>query len=733
VSKGHAKGCGSPGKRPWHRWKDLQEQLPTEDEVRGWWRRLPGSNVGVALGPVSGVVRLDVDGPGGEKLLQEWSGGDLPPTLEFTSGRPNGGRGLLYAIPPGVVFQTTTHAPVDKQELRFQAKGAQTVLPPSRHPDGPRYEWVPGRSPFEIPLAPAPRWVVERWGARGNGAAGERKGTEPLGEDEPIHEGNRDTRLTSLAGTMRRRRMGYEEIAAALLVADGRRCRPPLGDEVVRKIATSVCRYKPTDTALLTVSQSGRLPGGASVGSVGRRAPIRPLPPYQPFPLEALPPVLDEYVAAAAQAIGCDPALVALPALAAAAGAVGNARALVLKKGWTEPAVVWAMTVAESGGHKSPAYAAAVNPLMELQCDDLDAYRDAVQAYNNELSEWTARPKDERGDKPEEPREPPSYVASDTTIETLGELLRDAPKGLLVARDELDGWFQSFTRYKKGGGSDRAGWLELHRAGTLRVDRITRERGRLVVRRACASVAGTIQPAVLARALDQEALQAGLGARFLLAMPPRRRRVWTECELPDELAGRYRQLLRALVALPVENVTRRLPLFLGLSLSAKEAWVRFFNEWGQVQHEAEGEQASAFAKIEAYAPRLALLHHVVRHAARGENDRRSVLQDSMVAGIALARWFANELTRVYAMLREGEEERQTRKLVEWIAEHGEPAGDRPGVRRITVRALQQSNSRRWPSREAAEVGLEALAGLALGRWVEGPAPRRAGTGRAGSS
>jgi hypothetical protein len=82
-----------------------------------------------------------------------------------------------------------------------------------------------------------------------------------------------------------------------------------------------------------------------------------------------------------------------------------------------------------------------------------------------------------------------------------------------------------FHAYKgRGGNTDRPHWLELHRAGTLRVDRLTRERGPLAVRRACCSITGTIQPQVLAHALDEEALAAGLGARFPLAMPRARKR-----------------------------------------------------------------------------------------------------------------------------------------------------------------------------------------------------------------
>src|SRR5262249_43822834 len=129
VSKGHGKGCGSPGKRPWHTWKEFQDRLPTVAEVKGWWQQLPNSNFGAALGPVSGMVRIDREGEAAERQLQEISGGDLPPTWEFKSGRADGtGRGLLYAIPDGVVFKTTPQFLQDG-ELRFQAKGAQTVLP----------------------------------------------------------------------------------------------------------------------------------------------------------------------------------------------------------------------------------------------------------------------------------------------------------------------------------------------------------------------------------------------------------------------------------------------------------------------------------------------------------------------------------------------------------------------------------------------------------------------------
>src|SRR5262249_17422787 len=149
-------------------------------------------------------------------------------------------------------------------------------------------------------------------------------------------------------------------------------------------------------------------------------------------------------------------------------------------------------------------------------------------------------------DGAEEPARPPAFVTTNCTIEALARLLRDTPKGLLVARDELDGWFRSFTRYQKGGGSDRPDWQQLYQAGVLLNARGSQDE-RLAVRGAAASVTGTIQPNTLAAALDQDAREAGLGARLLLAMPPARRRVWTEADVSQGALDRWQGLLRDLL------------------------------------------------------------------------------------------------------------------------------------------------------------------------------------------
>jgi hypothetical protein len=147
--------CGNPGKVPLVKWKVYQTRAPTEAEVRGWVKKWFAGNLGAALGA---HLRLDVEGPLGEAELARQSGGTLPETWEFTSGR---GRGLLFAVPEGVELRTTHKPLAVGQELRLQGLGAQTVLPPSLHYSGRRYTWLPGRAPGEIPAAEAPAWMVE--------------------------------------------------------------------------------------------------------------------------------------------------------------------------------------------------------------------------------------------------------------------------------------------------------------------------------------------------------------------------------------------------------------------------------------------------------------------------------------------------------------------------------------------------------------------------------------------
>lgn len=478
------------------------------------------------------------------------------------------------------------------------------------------------------------------------------------------------------------------------------------------------------DRERLAARHKQEAPARNGDGKQQRAKKPRTLEAYQPFPVDALPAPIREYVRQAAAALCCDPAYVALPALTVAASLIGNTRTIRLKRGWEEPMILWTAVVGESGTLKSPAYAKAVAYLFRLQKRLRADYKQALARYQEQLEQHKAakrRAKEGKGPDPGDPSEEPllrRVICSDTTIEKLAEILEDNPRGTLVARDELSAWLGSFARYKaKGAGSDLPNWLEMFRAGTVIVDRKTGERRQLFVERAAVSVTGTIQPGVLMRALTPEHLEAGLPARLLPAMPVAPRKKWSETEVAPEVEAAYHDALDRLLALDFgcNGKGEKVPHALQLSPEAKEAWVEFYNWWAGEQASAEGELAAALSKLEAYAARFALLHHVVSSVGWREDDLVPIKVESVRAGIALCLWFAAEARRIYATLSETDEDRATRKLVEHIQA-------RDGS--ISARELQRSNSRKYPSVEHAEAALEALAAAEVGFWDEAhPSPR----------
>jgi hypothetical protein len=231
VGKAHGRRCSSPGKAPLVAWKDYQDRPPTEADVRVWWTSWPNANVGVVLGPVSGLVGVDLDGPAGEELLHEVSRDDLPDTLSFRTGK---GRRLLYALPRGVVVGNRTFAR-EGGELRVLSGGTISVMPPSVHRTGRKYRWSARRGPDDLEPAPAPTWLSR---------PGVEVVTEASEVGAPIHWGQRNSRLFRIACALRRHGCTAEEILSAVQVVN-RRCVPPLDAGELREIMASAARYRP--------------------------------------------------------------------------------------------------------------------------------------------------------------------------------------------------------------------------------------------------------------------------------------------------------------------------------------------------------------------------------------------------------------------------------------------------------------------------------------------------------
>ncbi|NCX99679.1 MAG: DUF3987 domain-containing protein, partial [Planctomycetia bacterium] len=229
---------------------------------------------------------------------------------------------------------------------------------------------------------------------------------------------------------------------------------------------------------------------------------------------------------------------------------------------------------------------AALAFIRRRQDDAFHDYRAAVADFEREKREH------DRGSRRRdaEPTEPPArpvaerFIVDDVTIEGLGPILEQNPRGVFLARDELSGWLD-FDRYSGGrGGGEAARWLSLYNAGPLTVDR--KLTGTLYVPSASVSIFGGIQPKTLARALGQRHIDNGLAQRFILASPPRRMKAIPTADVGFATIEAVRSMFDTLGALPA--AADGFPKVIDLEPEAADAWEAFYNAHAREQFAATG-------------------------------------------------------------------------------------------------------------------------------------------------
>lgn len=449
---------------------------------------------------------------------------------------------------------------------------------------------------------------------------------------------------------------------------------------------------------------------------------------WRTFPVEVLPEPILGFVVASAAAMRCDPALVALPMLAALASAIGSSRSLLAKPGWFAPSILWTAVVAESGSMKSPAIKAALQFLRAIESrahrehESAEAeHLSATERFKAEHAKWKQQPPGSETEEPTPPVPPVArrYLAADATVEALAPILRENPRGVLLQRDELAGWFGSFNQYSSGKGADEAKWLSAYNGEEMLVDRRTGFPRTIRVPHALVSVTGGIQPGVLSRQMGKEHRESGLLARFLLCCPPREPKLWTDAAVDDATHIAVRDVFDGLIALePAANPEGEpVPMTVRLSGPARDLFKAFYNAHNLETAELSGDLAAAWSKLEETPARLALVLHCVRFVS-GDNVEPLVCDaDTMAAALRLTDWFKHEVRRVYAILAgESPAVSNRRKLVDWIAKRGG---------RVRVSDVY-TNYRPLKDSGAAEKSLAELVGAGLGEWQEQPAGSRGG-------
>ena len=113
-------------------WAIYAAQMPSPEEQERWLRAFPDANIGLPLGPQSGVVALDVDSD--DPRVLDMLLKIMPPPLWKRVGK----KGAVFAFKYN--GERTYRIKDEDNNTIFEllSRGAQVVLPPSIHPDTQR-------------------------------------------------------------------------------------------------------------------------------------------------------------------------------------------------------------------------------------------------------------------------------------------------------------------------------------------------------------------------------------------------------------------------------------------------------------------------------------------------------------------------------------------------------------------------------------------------------------------
>lgn len=433
---------------------------------------------------------------------------------------------------------------------------------------------------------------------------------------------------------------------------------------------------------------------------------------FEPFPIDLLPGVVSAFIREAALATHCDPAAVALPAITTISAAIGNARRLRLKKRWLEPSVIWGAIVGKSGSRKSPANELTLGYLEQWEAEqekwygaDMAEYERHDHAFQVVFAKWK---KAAQGEPPEKPHKPvlKRIIVHDATVEALGQRFANNPRGLLLNRDELSGFFGGMDCYKSSAGhADESCYLAMHGARPLHIDRVSRDGVR--VKNAALSICGAITQEVLALQLTPIRFASGLAARFLFVMPPAKLVKWSDADISDLTDDAFGQMIQKLLSL--ETDSDGAPILMRLSGEARERFIAFHDELEISIFESDnGRLSAAWSKQVGYSARLALIITLIRWADSFDDvPPEAVDGDSMRRAIELTRWFNRETDRVYGCLWESEERRHLDDLVNILKHHSGAA---------TIRELMKGPGRRqWKNKDECDADFTKLITAKLAR------------------
>ncbi|MHB2017731.1 MAG: DUF3987 domain-containing protein [Candidatus Xenobia bacterium] len=763
--------CGSvSGKHP--RLGAWTEKATTDQQIiRGWWKRWPNSNVGIAVG-LSGLVMVDLDSP--EALT--WASQHLPHTpVRVRSGRVGGGAHLYYRKPAGAVGNKA-HITINgvKMAIDIRADNGNAVGPGSRHKSGSIYvgdgeRWtseavasLPVFDPSWFPAPEPPAAQPSRISLLRAAPDALDRARAYLASVPPAVQGSGGDQHTFVMACKVVRGFGLSRGDAFSVLSEwNSRCSPPWSDQGLLSKIDGALKYgeepmghmlaeqratvSPISNGRIAVPDAPSPPAPHHPQEASEWGPVVPLGQraVPDFPVNALPQPLLRFVRDVSEAMQTPTDLAALMSIAVCGSAIAKKVEIWCPQGYAEACNLWALAVLPPGERKSPIMKEASAPLLEFEARQAMQLKNVIREAARKrtiseqriktLAEKAAKTDDdaERGRYVEQIRQleaelptvpvAPTLCVSDVTPERLTKLLADNGGRLAVLSAEGELIQIAGGRYSKDGAANIEALLKGFSGDDIRIDRVGQEP--VLVHHPALTMGFCVQPDVLAgMTRRQEFKGRGFLGRFIYAVPNSRIGHRLVCPEPlgDEVRYSYAQLVQRLLDIipDVGPDNKPRPHRLHLSAGAREIYLEFV-AWCEARMRPGAELAEFKdwgGRLAGLTARLCGVLHVVAVTDRPWST--PVSEATVCSAIGIAQYAIHHAIAAYEMADESGR-KTAHKILDWIREEKKRSFN---LREAWLRVRSQS----YPKSEDVAPVLKALEDHGFVRELEQPRPSSKG-------
>ena len=338
------------------------------------------------------------------------------------------------------------------------------------------------------------------------------------------------------------------------------------------------------------------------------------------FPTDIFPTQIQDLIKDAEKTIGFNSDYLSTGILSICATALGNSVNLFNGSYASQP-ILWLAIIGRQGIGKTHPLKFAKEPIEKKDKQNYLEFQNLLQNYESQ---------EKKGSKPKYK----NTILTDFTPEKLAETLQYNEKGVLIFKDELIGWINSFDQYKKGG--DQQKYLEFFNGGTLTVDRVSKDPIR--VEKTNVNILGGLQPKKLKELASDGRNDDGFLSRVLFVYPTNLK--------PNLFSG------KAIKDIHVENYNR---FILNLydappsTINTTDTQIKIYQQW---QHKKVKDcfnddiETAIQAKLETYVWRLALIIEMMQQSSI--NEFKEKLSDTSIEkAIRLIEYFRGNALRVF--------------------------------------------------------------------------------------